>query len=399
MERAKIVIGANYGDEGKGLMTDCFCREAARAGRSCLNVCTNGGPQRGHTVVTPEGVRHIFHHLGSGTLAGADTYFCDAFLVNPMIFRDEYEELAALRGGFRVFVNANCRWTTPYDMMLNQMAEEFRGRARHGSCGFGIWETVLRYRNGVAAKVFSECDEAEVRNVLIFLREEYVPARIRELGMPGVPEEWRDILESDGVIDHYLEDWRFFREHTETVGNEILDRYDIVVFENGQGLLLDMDRKEVLDHTTPSHTGLTDPTRILAGRQAETEVCYVTRTYLTRHGAGPMENECPKERINGDMVDLTNVPNPFQGTLRYGLLDPEQLLVRIRADLDRNAGSLPDKRVSLAVTHLNETGGRLIGPDGALEPGDALGRRFAGLYLSQGELRKDMETWRGGALY
>lgn len=385
MERAKIVIGANYGDEGKGLMTDYFCREAARAGQSCLNVCTNGGPQRGHTVVTPEGVRHIFHHLGSGTLAGADTYFCDAFIINPMIFRDEYETLQSLRGGFKVFVNGQCRWTTPYDMMLNQMAEEFRGRARHGSCGYGIWETVLRYRNGVAAKLFGECDEAEVRDVLIFLRDEYVPARVRELGMPGVPEAWRDILESDGVIDHYLEDWRFFRAHTETAGNEILDRYDTVVFENGQGLLLDMGRKEVLAHTTPSHTGFTDPARILAGRQAETEVCYVTRTYLTRHGAGPMENECPKDRINADMVDLTNVPNPFQGTLRYGLLDAELLVKQIRADLDQAAGALPERNVSLAVTHLNETGGCLLGPDGGRKPEEALGGAFERLYLSWDE--------------
>lgn len=395
MKSAKIVIGANYGDEGKGLMTDYFCREAMREGRSCLNVCTNGGPQRGHTVVTPEGIRHIFHHLGSGTLAGADTYFCDAFLINPMIFRDEYEELAGLRGDFKVYVNGSCRWTTPYDMILNQMAEEYRGRARHGSCGFGIWETVLRYRNGVAAKAFGECDEAAVRDVLIFLRDEYVPARAQELGMPGVPDAWQEVLAGDGLIEHYLDDWRFFREHTEQAGNEIPDRYDTVVFENGQGLLLDMARKEVLAHTTPSYTGLTEPARILAGHTAETEVCYVTRTYLTRHGAGPMENECPKDRIKADMADRTNVPNPFQGTLRYGLLDTDRLVSRIREDLDKAAGRLPAGSVSLAVTHLNETGGRMIGPDAEAEPRKGLGEYFDRLYLSRDERGEDLETCPG----
>ena len=178
MKRAKIVIGANYGDEGKGLMTDYFCREAAARGETCLNVLINGGPQRGHTVVTPEGMRHIFHHLGSGSFAGADTYFSDVFLINPMIFREEYEELRRTGADFRVFVHLACRWTTPYDMILNQMAEEFRGSKRHGSCGFGIWETVLRYRKGAGACTFGECDEGAVREVLIFMRDEYLRQQV-----------------------------------------------------------------------------------------------------------------------------------------------------------------------------------------------------------------------------
>ncbi len=372
MKRAKIVIGANYGDEGKGLMTDYFCREAAARGETCLNVLINGGPQRGHTVVTPEGMRHIFHHLGSGSFAGADTYFSDIFLINPMIFREEYGKLWSSGAGFRVFVHPACRFTTPYDMILNQMAEEFRGSKRHGSCGFGIWETVLRYRKGAGARTFGECDEGAVREVLIFMRDEYLPARALELGMPGIPEAWRGLLAGDALIERYIEDWRFFLAHTAEADDSILDSYDTAVFENGQGLLLDMGRLEVLDHTTPSHTGLAEPARILKGRDDDVEACYVTRTYLTRHGAGPMENECEKAVISADMIDRTNVPNPFQGTLRYGLLDTEALLGRIREDFD---GKLPGAACSLAVTHLNETGGC---PENLRE-------QFGRLYVSDGE--------------
>lgn len=392
MKRAKIVIGANYGDEGKGLMTDYFCREAVSRGDKCLSVCTNGGPQRGHTVVTPEGARHIFHHLGSGSFAGADTYVSDAFLINPMIFREEYERLREAGANVRVFVNPACRWTTPYDMILNQMAEEFRGKRRHGSCGFGIWETVLRYQNGTAARPFGECDEKAVREVLIFMRDEYVPARLREIGMPGIPEAWREILAGDAMIGHYIEDWRFFKDHTAEAEDDILDRYDTAVFENGQGLLLDMGRLEVLDHTTPSKTGLAEPARILKGREADTEACYVTRTYLTRHGAGPMEDECEKAAINADMIDRTNVPNPFQGTMRYGLLDADALLGRIREDF---GGKLPGAALSLAVTHVNETGGCLAGSGEKREAVEALGRHFDRLYVSDGEERKSVRISRG----
>ena len=59
----KIVIGANFGDEGKGLMTDYFCHQSALRGEKCLVVLHNGGAQRGETVVTPAGNRDVFPHF------------------------------------------------------------------------------------------------------------------------------------------------------------------------------------------------------------------------------------------------------------------------------------------------------------------------------------------------
>ena len=53
-KQIKVVIGANFGDEGKGLMTDYFCNELSANG-SVLNIRHNGGAQAGHTVVTPDG--------------------------------------------------------------------------------------------------------------------------------------------------------------------------------------------------------------------------------------------------------------------------------------------------------------------------------------------------------
>ena len=64
MKTVKIVIGANFGDEGKGLMTDYF----ASKNNNSIVVMHNGGAQRGHTVVTPEGIRHVFHHFPQGLI-------------------------------------------------------------------------------------------------------------------------------------------------------------------------------------------------------------------------------------------------------------------------------------------------------------------------------------------
>ena len=63
-----IIIGANYGDEGKGRMSDYLANKAIQAGQSTITILSNGGAQRGHTVVLDNGFTHIFHHFGSGTL-------------------------------------------------------------------------------------------------------------------------------------------------------------------------------------------------------------------------------------------------------------------------------------------------------------------------------------------
>ena len=96
MTKVKIIIGANYDDEGKGLLTNVFSREAREESKRCLNILYNGGPQRGHTVDYKIGVKHVFHHFGSGTLANADTFFDKDFMVNPMEFVREYNELIEL---------------------------------------------------------------------------------------------------------------------------------------------------------------------------------------------------------------------------------------------------------------------------------------------------------------
>ena len=86
-KQIKVVIGANFGDEGKGLMTDYFCKRLSESG-SVLNIRFNGGAQAGHTVVVPtlgQQKRHVFSHFGAGSFVnGTDTYLSGNFILNPM---------------------------------------------------------------------------------------------------------------------------------------------------------------------------------------------------------------------------------------------------------------------------------------------------------------------------
>ena len=139
--KAEIVIGANFGDEGKGLVTDFL---SAKYNGNVFVVRHNGGAQAGHTVVVPDGRRHVFKHFGSGTFAEAKTILSRFYVCNPILFFREKELLNKLGVNPVVYIDPRATISTPYDMMINQLAEDARGGNRHGSCGLGFGETVER---------------------------------------------------------------------------------------------------------------------------------------------------------------------------------------------------------------------------------------------------------------
>src|SRR5262249_12200450 len=156
MTPATVIIGANLGDEGKGLLTDFH----AAAAPGALIVRFNGGAQAGHTVVTPDARRHVFSHFGSGSFAGAATYLSRFFVSHPTLFLRERAQLAALGLAPTVHVDPRSPITTPYDMLINQAVETARAGARHGSCGIGFGETIQR---GLAPRLALQVGDLVVR--------------------------------------------------------------------------------------------------------------------------------------------------------------------------------------------------------------------------------------------
>ena len=353
----KIVIGSNFGDEGKGLMTDYFCHQAALRGDSCLVVLHNGGSQRGHTVELPYGERHVFHHFGSGTMVSSHTYCTKDFILNPMSFRSEWEKLYKLGITPRIYIHPLCRITTPFDMMINQIIEESRNLNRHGSCGMGIYETLIRDICNYPAIQWSHSNVDEIRQYLVEIRDKYLYQRIQDMTDNLVPREWLSIIQNPSLIEHFLQDLLFMFNHTTFSDESILCKYQTLVFENGQGLLLDQNNKEYFPHLTPSNTGIKNPFEIIKKylpdyKTKDIEVCYVTRSYLTRHGAGRLDFECTQQDLGLYMDDKTNIPNFHQGSLRYAPLNVVELAHRIAQDIQPY--DMSDYKISLSVTHMNE---------------------------------------------
>ena len=78
-------------------------------------------------------MRHVFKHFGSGTLKGVPTYLSKHFILNPILFREEWEGLVKKKGVTpKVIVHPEAIITTPYDMIINQIVETYRGKNRHG---------------------------------------------------------------------------------------------------------------------------------------------------------------------------------------------------------------------------------------------------------------------------
>ena len=325
--QAHIVIGANFGDEGKGQTVDYLCRRT----RNNIVVRHNGGAQAAHTVVTEEGVRHVFHHFGSGTLAGSPTFLSKHFIVNPRAFIEESLDLGRdLDFGHnpKVFGHREALLTTPLDWILNWRLEEQRGNSRHGSCGMGINETVERCQNERYRTTLNDIFNIDdLINKLAIIGSEYVKERVKKLGVPW--HMFADEL-STSAIEPFIEDCKEMSKMIVPLSNnKILKTYRHVIFEGAQGLLLD-EHHHYFPYVTRSKTGVTNAVQILKEIEATSaDVYYVTRSYLTRHGAGPL----PYEGEIQSFEDITNIPNLHQGTLRFAPLNIDLFKQSVSNDL------------------------------------------------------------------
>lgn len=332
IKTAHAVIGANWGDEGKGLMTDYFASQTPP--EQTIVVRYNGGAQAGHTVALPDGRRHVFHHLGSGTLAGAATFLSKHFVCNPILFDQEMAALASVHDEpLNVIVSGESRVTTHYDMILNQMAEEARGDKRHGSCGIGFGETIERSERG-----FPIC-AADLRNLGTLrakLRDvrRWLPMRAHELGVKARLDSEFTRGDLDSMDEHFLTNCFMFWTYVHVVDDSwrISGAYHHVVFEGAQGLGLDQDLGS-FPHVTRSSTGLPPIIGMAVSHGIKSmEVAYVSRPYATRHGAGPLALESHGTRPCSGASCRTNSENAYQGLLRFGALDIDAMMERISRD-------------------------------------------------------------------
>lgn len=369
MKEIFAVIGSLFGDEGKGLVTDYLCEKPVPT----LNVRYNGTGQASHTVVR-DGKRKIFHSIGAGSfLDHVDTFLGEHYVVNPYVL---YTEVQYLMERYHItpiiYIHNNCRIATHYDIEANRQRESARGKDRHGSCGLGFFETIHRYNRGIG------CFPIETYQIQGSLHE--IRAYYESCGF-----SMDEIQDTD---EEYLQLMTWLKQYCHIVDNSILNQYERIVFEGAQGLSLGMRKDKYFPHLTPSEPGMPYIQEMLREIKEpyNFSVFYPMRSYGTRHGNGPFPTECNRKDLGKQVRELTNITNDYQGSFRFGWFPAEEIQENIREDLQECIRK-PD-HVSIVITHLDQTDGKLLCKNGKHDPTTFL-PEYDHLY-SFGETAKDI---------
>ncbi|WP_273447452.1 adenylosuccinate synthetase, partial [Neolewinella agarilytica] len=339
-----IILGLGFGDEGKGLTTDYLCRQYERP----LVVRFSGGHQAGHTVVCPDGRRHVFSNFGAGTLAGAPTFWSANCTFRPVGYANEREALRALDVSPEFYVDGLAPVTTPYDLLYNRQLEAGQ---KHGSCGLGFGATIARHEGPHKLHVMDLQDDFVLEQKLTSVAAYYQ----KKLG----------VVYDVAILNQMLEDFWAAVDYCRPTFhctspailrdahlNQTAESYDALIFEGSQGLLLDQEFG-YFPHVTRAHVSSRNALKLVRKFHLPTpDIFYVTRAYQTRHGNGPMTNEYLKPSLV-PTPDETNVYNPWQGHQRRSLLDLGQLRFALQADEHYSAGLSR----SLMVTCLDQLDG------------------------------------------
>ena len=375
--RTIAVIGKNFGDEGKGFT----CSRLASSLKNALIIKHNGGGQAGHTVEDPKGKwRFIHHQIGAGAEYHVPTLFADSFMPDLFQLGKEVKEFTELFGFQPIlYSEKNARVTTIDDVLLNMGAEVARGKNRHGSCGMGIEECVQRNTAGygITVEELAGWTKQDLVDRLKQIRKEYTERRTKILGIyPSNP--YYEMLNNETVLENFVIE---VKENVKLlklvdVDRKWLEKFQHLIFETGQGLLLDQDYEAYAPHLTSSKTGIHNPAVFLEKRGLSLEeAIYVTRPYVTRHGNGPLPCEVDPSELPGVGEDLTNQPNEWQGTLRYAKHESwETFFAPVLRDrdsvdcLERMGETKRPKhpKLSILVTQLSETGNQLYFDEGSI---------------------------------
>lgn len=376
-----IVLGLCFGDEAKGATVDYLSREVPDA---IAVVRWSGGANAAHNVRHGH-LHHTFRQFGSGTFLGLKTYLTDKVVVNLQSLMGEAVELenkGVLNPLSLLTVSADAVVTTPIHIALNRAREILRGMGRHGSCGLGIGETVAHSyaeKNsiteggkvgnfeisgptafgagiltvGALAKSSTEADRRAVASILIKQMEyaediiekaiEEAPEFADELwvGNPRlIAEELIEIASSLTVLKRI----KFESELEKDMSS------GTVIFEGSQGLLLDQ-KWGFHPHTTWAQiepSALIDWLTMLGHRPY---VLGLTRSYMTRHGAGPFPSQLAAPLLEEKLPADDNSWGRWQGSFRSAALDLP--LLRYSMDILLNHGIQLD---GISVSHLDAIG-------------------------------------------
>ena len=278
---AIVLIGAQWGDEGKGKATDLL------AERIDYVVKFNGGNNAGHTVVIGD-EKYALHLLPSGILTpGVTPVIANGVVIDISVLFAELDALNS-RGidTSKLRVSANAHVITDYHRTLDKVTERFLGKRQIGTTGRGIGPTYADKINRVGIRIQDIFDEGILREKVEAALDikNHLLAKIYN----------RRAISADAVIEELLS----YRERlapmvadTALELNQALEADKVVLFEGGQATMLDIDHGTYPFVTSSNATAGGASTGSGIGPNKFERVIAVIKAYTTRVGAGPFPTE------------------------------------------------------------------------------------------------------------
>ncbi|UGQ15094.1 adenylosuccinate synthase [Yinghuangia sp. ASG 101] len=294
---ALVLVGAQWGDEGKGKATDLL------GGSVDYVVRYQGGNNAGHTVVVGD-QKYALHLLPSGILTpGCTPVIGNGVVVDPGVLLQEIHTLRD-RGvdTSKLLISGNAHLITPYHRTLDKVTERFLGKRKIGTTGRGIGPAYADKINRVGIRVQDLFDpgilQQKVESALRDKNQMLVKMfNRRELSVQAVVEEYLGY--ADAVKDYVAD--------TTYILNNALDEGKVVLLEGGQGTLLDVDHGTYpfVTSSNPTAGGACAGSGI--GPTKISRVIGILKAYTTRVGSGPF----PTELLDDDGEKLRTIGHEF----------------------------------------------------------------------------------------
>ena len=285
--KVTTIIGAQWGDEGKGKVTDYLAKDSKVVARS------QGGNNAGHTIVV-DGKKHKLHLLPSGILRKEIvSVIGNGVVVNPNVLLKELDNLDGERG--KLLISDRAHVIMPYHMLLDGGEESSKGKSMIGTTGNGIGPCYSDKASRIGIRMGDLLDDNTITERL----EKALPRNQALLDHYGV----RDVLTIDDLLN-LCKEWRKklgkYIADTSLLINKHIDNDDNVLLEGAQGVHIDIEygTYPFVTSSSPTTAGAALGSGIAPSKI--TDVVGVTKAYLTRVGSGPFPTELEDEV--GEMI-------------------------------------------------------------------------------------------------
>ncbi len=280
--KVTTIIGAQWGDEGKGKVTDYLAEDSKVVARS------QGGNNAGHTIVV-DGKKHKLHLLPSGILRKEIvSVIGNGVVVNPNVLLKELDNLDGERG--KLLISDRAHVIMPYHMLLDGAEESSKGKSMIGTTGNGIGPCYSDKASRVGIRMGDLLDD----NTILERLEKALPRNQALLDHYGV----QDVLTIEGLLN-LCKEWREklgkYITDTSLVINKHIDNEENVLLEGAQGVHIDIEygTYPFVTSSSPTTAGAALGSGIAPSKI--TDVVGVTKAYLTRVGSGPFPTELEDE--------------------------------------------------------------------------------------------------------